>query len=141
MESFALIYPMFAMVLLTAVVLAVLFRSRVHAVTSGQVVGTYYKTQRGDEEPDALVQLSRQFRNLFEAPTLFYAVCIVAMISGQSALLLQALAWMYVLLRVAHAHIHTGRNKLRPRILVYLCSWIVLFLMWVYVTVGVFVAS
>lgn len=141
MENFALVYPMFAMVVLTCVVLVALFRARILSVTSGQVSGYFYKTYRGDEEPDAVVQLSRHFSNLFEAPTVFYAVCLAAMITGQSALLLQSLAWAYVLLRVAHAYIHTGRNKLRPRIRVYFSSWIVLFLMWVTVAVGVFVAS
>ncbi len=140
MENFALVYPMFAMVVLTCVVLVALFRARILSVTSGQVSGYFYKTYRGDEEPDAVVQLSRHFSNLFEAPTVFYAVCLAAMITGQSALLLQSLAWAYVLLRVAHAYIHTGRNKLRPRIRVYFSSWIVLFLMWVTVAAGVLMA-
>ena len=141
MENLALVYRMFAIVVLTCVVLVALFRARTLSVTGGQVSGYFYKTYRGDEEPDALVQLSRHFSNLFEAPTVFYAVCLAAMITGQSALLLQSLAWTYVLLRVAHAHIHIGRNKLRPRIFVYLLSWIVLLLMWAYVAAGVLMAG
>ncbi len=141
MENFGLIYPLFAMVGLTSVVLAALFRARTQSVASGRVSGTYFKTFRGGDEPDASVQVSRHFANLFEAPTLFYVVCLVAMTTGQSALLLHLLAWVYVLLRTAHAHIHIGRNKLRPRIFVYLSSWIVLILMWIFVTVGVSMAN
>jgi hypothetical protein len=40
------------------------------------------------------------------------------------------LAWYYVVLRVAHAWIHTGRNQLRPRIAAYMLSWVVLLWMW-----------
>ena len=141
MENFDLVYPMFAMVVLTCVVLAALFRTRTLSVASGQISVSYFKTFRGGEEPDASVQLSRHFANMFEAPTLFYLVCLAAMTTDQSALLLHFLAWMYVLLRAAHAHIHIGLNKLRPRILVYFSSWTVLLMMWVYVAVGVFIAN
>ena len=141
MENAALVYPMFAMVVLTCIVLAALFRARVRSVAAGQVSGSYYKTYRGGEEPDASAQLSRHFANIFEAPTLFYVVCLAAMIVNQTAWLLHLLAWTYVLLRVAHAHIHIGRNKLRPRIFVYFSSWIVLLLMWVYLVVGVLMGS
>lgn len=141
MNDFALIYPMFAMTLLTAVVLGVMFRTRVSSVASGQVSAGFFKLYRGEEEPEASVLLSRHFRNLFEAPTLFYVVCLAAMITAQSSLALQLLAWAYVLLRVGHAYIHIVRNKLRQRINIYFASWIVLFSMWVLVTVGVFTAS
>ena len=137
MKNFDLVYPMFAMVLLTFGVLVALFRVRARSVADGQVSASYFKTYRGAEEPDPSIQLSRHFANIFEAPTLFYVVCLAAMTTGQSALLLHLLAWMYVLLRTAHALIHTGKNKLRPRICVYFSSWIVLLSMWVYVTVAV----
>ncbi len=141
MENTALVYPMFAMVVLTCVVLAALFRARTSSVASGQVSVSYFKTYRGGEEPDASVQLSRHFANIFEAPTLFYVVCLAAMIINQTAWPLHLLAWTYVLLRAAHAHVHTGRNKLRPRIFVYFSSWIVLLLMWIYLVVGVLIAA
>jgi hypothetical protein len=57
MENTALVYPMFAMVVLTCVVLTALFRARKKSVISGQVSGSYFKTYRGSEEPDASVQL------------------------------------------------------------------------------------
>lgn len=141
MENVALIYPMFAMVVLTCCVLAALFRARVRSVTTGQVSGQYFKTYRGGEEPDASAQLARHFANIFEAPTLFYVVCLAAIVLDQTALPMHLLAWAYVLLRAGHAYIHIGRNKLRPRILVYFSSWIVLFLMWVYVVVGVSIST
>lgn len=140
-KDYSLIYPMFAMVVLTLLVLLALFRSRYQSVASGQVSGNYFKTYRGGEEPDASVQLSRHFANLFEAPVLFYVVCLAAMVTGQSDLVMHLLSWMYILLRAAHAYIHIGKNKLRPRIRAYFFSWTVLLLMWAYVTVGVFLSA
>lgn len=141
MQNLSLVYPMFAMVVLTCVVLTALFRARARSVATGQVSGSYFRTYRGGEEPDASVQLSRHFANLFEAPTLFYVVCLAAMIVNQTAWPVHLLAWTYVLLRVAHAHVHIGRNRLRPRIFVYFSSWIVLLLMWVYLTAAVITSN
>jgi len=137
MNSFLMVYPMSAMVVLTCCVLGALFRARVKSVSSGQVKASYFKTYRGEDEPDSSVQLSRHFTNMFEAPTLFYVACLVAIIADQSTALLIALAWFYVVLRAIHAYIHIGTNKLRPRIRAYLGSWIVLAVMWASLTVGV----
>jgi len=141
MNSYELIYPMFAMVVLTCVVLGVMFRTRVKSVVSGDVSISYYKTYRGGEEPDNAIKLSRHFANIFEAPTLFYIVCLAAMITLQSTPLFQVLAWVYVLLRVIHAYIHIGRNTVLHRMRVYFFSWVVLVVMWMYVLTGVALAS
>ena len=140
MKAAALIYPMFAMVLLTFGVLVALFRARVRAVRDGQIAGTFFKTYQG-VEPASSVKLSRHFANIFEAPNLFYAACLAGMILGVTSYLFLALAWNYVGLRVIHAWIHTGRNKLNPRIAVYLLSWIVLLCMWGYLSFAVFNAQ
>ncbi len=129
------------MVVLTCCVLGALFRARVKSVSSGQIKASYFKTYRGEDEPDSSLQLARHFTNLFEAPTLFYVACLVAMITNQSSALLIALAWLYVVLRAVHAYIHIGSNKLRPRIRVYLSSWIVLATLWGSLTVGVFLGG
>ena len=130
MEVSGLVYPMAAMVLLTFVVLIAMFRSRVRAVRAGEVNAYFYKTYQGEGEPDSTLRLSQHFSNMLEAPTLFYVACVTAMVVGEAALLFHFLAWLYVVLRMAHAYIHTGRNKLRSRVRVYFASWIVLLLMW-----------
>jgi hypothetical protein len=141
MNNYELVYPMFAMVVLTCVVLGVMFRTRVQSVVSGDISISYYKTYRDGKEPDKAIQLSRHFANIFEVPTLFYIVCLVAMITLQSAPIFQLLAWAYVLLRVVHAYIHIGRNKVMHRMRVYFFSWVVLMLMWMYVLIGILLAG
>ncbi len=137
MQSFALVYPMFAMVLLTATVLVTLFRSRVRAVRERQVPATFFKTYQGHTEPEYVVKPARHFVNLFEAPTLFYAACLTAMVTQQGGAVMQTLAWFYVAARVVHAWIHIGRNDLRPRIASYFSGWLVLLVMWIGIVVGV----
>jgi hypothetical protein len=132
-----LIYPMAAMVLLTFVVLTRMFRSRVNAVKAGNANAGYYKTYQEGGEPRETAALSRQLVNLFESPTLFYAACIAGMVTGQNATTLIVLAWIYVLLRIVHAYIHTGSNKLQPRVRAYFTSWLVLLGMWGTLVFGV----
>ena len=132
-----LVYPMAAMVLLTFIVLIRMFRSRVADVKSGATNATYYKTYNEGAETRHSAQLSRHFVNLFEAPVLFYAACVVAMLTGLHATLMISLAWVYVALRVLHTFIHLGQNKIQPRLYAYFSSWIILLAMWGTLVVGV----
>jgi len=137
MNGYEIIYPMLAMVVLTFMVLVALFRSRVKAVREGQVSGYYFKTYQDGAEPELSAKLSRQFSNIFESPTLFYVVCLAALATAQSTSTFQLMAWSYVILRVAHAYIHTGKNKIRPRLTVYFASWVVLLVMWAYLAIRI----
>lgn len=141
MNQYSLVYPMFAMVALTFGVLVTLFRTRAGFVRQGKVSAAYFKTYQEGAEPESSAKLARHFANLFEAPVLFYAACLAAMVSGQSSLLLHALAWLYVLLRGVHAWIHTGSNVLNHRIAAYFSGWAVLLLMWATIALGVAAGS
>jgi len=132
-HALALVYPMFAMVLVTATVMVMLFRRRVLAVKEGLITTSYFRIyqDQGVPEPEDAAKAARHFSNLFEAPTLFYVACLAAMIAQQSSLLMVLLAWGYVAARITHASIHLGSNRLRWRIRVYFVSWVILMAMWV----------
>jgi hypothetical protein len=131
-----LVYPMFAMVLLSAAVLAILFRSRVRAVRESQVPVTYFRLYQGEVEPESIAKPARHFANLFEAPVLFYAACLAAMFTGQVGTTMVVLAWAYVATRVVHAYIHLGGNRLRLRMRAYFAGWLVLLAMWILLALG-----
>ena len=76
------------------------------------------------------VQSADHFRNLFEVPVLFYALCGFLAITRLSTLLLLACAWGYVALRTAHAYIHLTQNKVVRRFQTFVASSIVLYVMW-----------
>ena len=132
MHNYCLIYPMFAMVLLTFIVLIQLFRTRTRSVASGAVKASFYKTYQGDLEPEAAQKLTRHFSNLFEAPTLYYAACLAGLTMHVTDLAFLIIAWAYVAARLIHAYIHLGKNKIYPRIYAYFSSWIILLVMWGY---------
>jgi hypothetical protein len=137
MNSKNLVYPMLAMVLLTFSVLVRLFRARQSALANGSVKPGYFKTYQVGAEPAVSAQLSRNFSNLFEAPVLFYAACVTALALQLQSPVILWLAWSYVVLRVLHCYIHTGPNKLMPRVYAYFLSWIALLALWVTIAVSV----
>ena len=130
MTASDLVYPMFAMVLLTFVTLVRLFLMRSQAVRDGTADAVYFKTYREGSEPEAAAQLARNFSNLLEAPTLFYAACLAAIALDHGGALTLGLAWLYVALRVVHTVIHTGSNAMYPRIGAYFTSWAALLGLW-----------
>lgn len=130
MTELRLVYPMFALVLLTGTVLVMLFRARVRAVQQGSVSSKYFRIYQGEVEPEQSAKASRHFTNLFEAPTLFYAACLAGLGTHDGSGLLLILAWLYVAVRVIHALVHLGGNRLRHRMRAYFAGWLILIAMW-----------
>jgi hypothetical protein len=137
MIEYRLVYPMLAMVLLTFIVLIVLFRSRVRMVREGHAPVSYFRTFQGSQEPEYAVKPARHLANLFEAPTLFYAGCLAAMLVGLAGWPVLTLTWGYVAARCAHALVHLGPNRVRHRLRAYFASWLLLLGLWVYVAAAV----
>jgi hypothetical protein len=132
----SLVYPMFAMVMLTFLTLVRLFRARTRFVREGAVSARYFKTYQEGSEPEESAKLARHFANLFEAPVLFYAGCLAAIVTGQAGTATTVLAWGYVAARVVHTFVHTGRNELTHRIAAYFTSWALLLLLWGWIVIG-----
>jgi hypothetical protein len=71
------------------------------------------------------------FANLFETPVLFYVVCIGLFVTHTVSALLLALAWIYVLFRVAHSVIHCGSNRVMSRFKFFAGSMTALSALWI----------
>lgn len=137
-----MIYPIFAMFSLTLTVLVLLFKARVMATRQKLVSPAYFLTYSTNErEPEKALAMSRNFTNLFEAPTLFYVVCIAIIVVNAENFILIGLAWAYVIARVLHSLIHTGSNNLRWRIFSYMVSWVFLTALWIGLLVSTFGAA
>jgi hypothetical protein len=127
----AILWPAFALCALTAIVMLRLARLRFAAVAGGRVDPRFYKIFRGDGEPEEVAAVARNLNNLFEAPTLFYAVTAIAFAAGRTGTLLVTLAWIYVALRYVHSAIHLSLNKVRWRFRAFALSWLILLAFWV----------
>jgi hypothetical protein len=136
-----LVYPMFAMVLLSFTVLVMLFRARTSAVRAGATPVAYYRVYQGAAETEVAAKRTRNFTNLFEAPTLFYVCCLAAMVTGAASTAFLTLAWCYVATRAVHTFVHIGRNRVRHRLTIYFASWLVLLALWLYLVTAIAMRS
>lgn len=80
-----------------------------------------------DELLPASVQWkAHNYNHLHEAPTLFYAVCLVIAVSGAGNGTSALVAWVYVALRVLHSLVQATVNKVMVRFVLFSLSSIAL---------------
>jgi hypothetical protein len=125
----AILLPVFAMITVTFVLLfrtafarrADLIGGKVHArdIALGQLGWTPQTQQYGNA-----------FNNQFQLPVLFYVLMTLALITKQADLLMVVLAWVFVLLRIAHAFIHITHNRVMRRGGTFGLGAMVLIVMW-----------
>jgi hypothetical protein len=75
--------------------------------------------------PDRIRLVNNNIRNQFEAPVLFYVLAIVLWQMNAAGVWAQALAWLFVLSRIVHAYVHTGKNNVPTRFFAFLFGLIV----------------
>jgi hypothetical protein len=125
-----ILYPVFAMFTLTAIVLFRLGIMRYMAVKKRDIDFHFFEAYRGYDEPEKLRIASRHLVNLFEVPMLFYVGVILILVTEQTTPLLTGLAWAYVACRYLHTLIHLTSNKVSLRFQVFILSGLILVLMW-----------
>lgn len=130
MSTDAIILPACALVALTFVTWIRLYRERIGEIRRRRIRPQMLATRRDAAEALQDTRASDHFRNLFEVPVLFYALCALLAATGAVTPLLVGLAWLYVALRCAQAAIHLTYNRVLHRFTVYVAGTAVLFLMW-----------
>lgn len=126
----AILLPPTVLALLTAFVFVRLYKDRIAEVRARRIHPQQLATAKQSLDTLQNVASSDHYRNLFEAPVLFYALCGFLAITQLTTLLLLACAWGYVFLRAAHTAVHLTSNKVIRRFQLFLASSIVLFAMW-----------
>jgi hypothetical protein len=130
-NALQLIAALLALVLLTAAVGAMLLYTRVQEMRRKRIHPQAASTSVQMAARLENVQPADNFRNLFEVPVLFYALCAVALATNQTPSWLVLGAWAFVALRVLHSIIHCSYNKVMHRLAVFLVSFALLVALWV----------
>lgn len=131
-----LIYPALAQILWSFVVLVIVFLRRRRAFADREV-GLADVAVSTERYPEPARLAAANFSNQFETPVLFFALTLIAIHVGATGYVMTALAWGYVATRVVHTLIHTGRNKLQQRALVFTIGVACLFFMWIGIVIAV----
>jgi len=122
--------PVFAMVLVVAVVALLMVTLRNLATLRGQVSAAYYLAYSGPAPKDWIERPARAFNNLMQLPVLFYVVCTLMLVTGQVDRAQLAYAWLFVGLRALHAVLYILWNPLPYRFGTWLMGLITLLVLW-----------
>ncbi|MEM7279448.1 MAG: MAPEG family protein [Pseudomonadota bacterium] len=125
----ALLMPFAGMMLLTMLVWLYMyfyrFRWIAEAKVSAQSLAQGVKSTEG--LPPKVVNPPANFRNLFELPVLFYALCLALITMNAVTETQVILAWGFLIFRVLNSLIHCTINIVKWRFLTYLgsalCLW------------------
>jgi hypothetical protein len=129
--QYAILLPPTALALLTGLVFVRLYSDRIGEIRARRIHPQQLATAKQAHEVLQNVVASDHFRNLFEVPVLFYALCGFLAITRLTNLFLLACAWGYVVLRAAHTYVHLTSNKVLRRFQLFFASTIVLYVMWI----------
>jgi hypothetical protein len=128
--EYSILLPPTALAFLTGFVWLRMGSDRLGELRSRRIHPQQVATSKQMSETLQNTQSADHFRNLFEVPVLFYALCGFIALTRMTNLLLLACAWGYVVLRAAHAYIHLSHNKVVRRFQTFVASTIVLYVMW-----------
>ena len=126
----SIILPVIALVLLTAVVWVRLYVERIRELKQRRIDPQSLATSASAGQTMQRVQASDNFKNLFEVPVLFYALCAVLVSAQHVSSFFVIGAWVYVALRYLHSFIHLTYNRVIHRFAVYVLSTVILFVLW-----------
>ena len=127
----AILAPVTALMLLTCVVWAWMYITRIPAIQkAGMVMDPEAPNgQQMSQLPARVRWKADNYNHLLEQPTLFYAVCFTLALMGQGEGLNLTLAWAYVGLRVVHTLHQTLWNKIEIRFTIFSLASLVLIAM------------
>jgi len=123
-----ILFPMFAMIVLTAAVSLLLLISRLPSIIRhfGHLQGAMHSDELRPRLTPRMRFITDNYNHLFEQPVLFYALVVYLHLTGTADVLQVQMAWLYVGLRVIHSLIHLSSNNVSARALTFVMSMIIL---------------
>jgi hypothetical protein len=140
MSVSSMLLPVLVQVALTFGLLFWMASHRVAAVKSGAVKPRQIAL-REPNWPSRATQIANSFHNQLEVPMLFYVLVALILVTRTQSDVFVILAWLFVLMRLLHAFIHTGSNEVGKRFYAMLGSVVVLVAMWVIFAVRILMAE
>lgn len=138
--QYAILLPPTVLALLTAVVFGRLYSDRISEIRARRIHPQQLATSKQMADTMQNVAASDNYRNLFEAPVLFYALCGYLAVTQLTTALLLACAWGYVFVRAAHTFVHLTSNNVIRRFQLFFASSMVLFVMWLLFLIRLLIA-
>jgi hypothetical protein len=144
MES-AILGPVVALAAWTMIMWIWMYATRLPAMSRAGIDATKIVGSTGGGLRDVLIAKGEEkaswvadnYNHLHEAPTVFYAICLVLAMVGQGDNLNATIAWAYVALRVAHSLVQILSNRVVVRFGLFALSSLALIMLVVHAVMSV----
>lgn len=133
MNQTAIFWPVLAQVLLTYLVYGVLAVRRRQAIRTGEVKAGQFRTR--SVEPGESATAAANLMNQFEAPVLFFVLCLALYVTNGVNYVTLVLMWLFVIARFAHAGVHLTVNRVFWRFRAFGLGLVVLAVGWIWFAV------
>jgi hypothetical protein len=130
-EQLTIFGPFFATIFLTIIVWVYMYIRRIHFLQTTKIRPELL-IRHGELariSPPGVNNPSDNLKNLFEIPTLFYAMSLYLYVTKQVDVTYVIAAWLFFAFRVLHSFIHCTFNHIMLRFYCYLISCSALFFM------------
>ncbi|MBU2918219.1 MAPEG family protein [Psychrosphaera sp. F3M07] len=140
MDATALLQPVMVVALLTLVITLWVLFTRIPAMVRLRIHPQKVQdtSKFKDLLPPEINRISNNYNNLFEQPTLFYAVAGVIAILGHVDMIHVYCAWAYAVFRIVHSLVQATVDIVRLRFAIFVLSWITLAIMIVRESITIF---
>ena len=126
----AIFVPFFAMMALTFLVWVYMYSRRIPFITKSRLSASQLAPlELARLSPPAVSNPADNLRNLFEIPTLFYALILYLFVAGRVDGTYLIAAWVFVGFRALHSLVHCTANIVLLRFWLYAVSTTALWLM------------
>ena len=122
MKASFIFMPAFALMLWTFVVLVQVPIRRFAAFFAHRATVEDFRYGDSPQVPPDVALPNRIFMNLVEVPVLFYALTLIAFVTGNVNRVTVILCWLYVLLRLVHSLVYFTYNHPVHRFAVFAIS-------------------
>ncbi len=144
MES-AILGPVVALAAWTMIMWIWMYATRLPAMSRAGIDATKIVGSTGGGLRDVLIAKGEEkaswvadnYNHLHEAPTVFYAICLVLAMVGQGDNLNATIAWAYVAFRVAHSLVQILSNRVVVRFGLFALSSLALIMLVVHAVMSV----
>ncbi|PHR18220.1 MAG: hypothetical protein COA41_10590 [Sphingopyxis sp.] len=142
METSAMLQPMVALILWTMLIWLWMYVTRIPAMNKAKIDTANLVGGKGgdlDELLPPVVQWkAHNYNHLLTEPTLFYAICVILILSRQDYGLNLTIAWAYVGLRVLHSLVQVTVNRVIIRFALFALSSLCIIALTIHAALAVF---
>jgi len=130
MDQAAIFQPFVATMILTMVVWAYMYGRRLPFIFSNNLDARQMTPlELARLSPPQVSNPSDNLKNLFELPTVFYAVVLYLFVTNQVDTAYLSAAWVFFLFRAMHSAVHCSFNFIPLRFILYVVSAVALWFM------------